>query len=255
MNKISTTAQALLKKQNIPAVALHATLLNELQTEPFWKAINVNRLDNVRLSVRDLIKYLDKEKQVNVTTTFEDELDHGGIAEHDLIPTYSNLQSYKDRVESYIRNHKDHLVIQKLKTNKPITETEINALESILFDGEIGTKQDYIDNYGDKPLGEFIRSIVGLDVTAAQAAFADFIQTGKLRADQMTFINSIISYLTSNGTIEKKMLFEAPFTNIHDQGLLGVFDDAEAVKVISLVDRINHNALVGDEQLRVRCAS
>jgi len=247
MNKISSTAQALLKKQNIPAVAHHASLLNELQTEPFWKAINVNRLDNVRLSVRDLIKYLDKEKQVNVTTTFEDELDRGGIAEHDLIPTYSNLQSYKDRVESYIRNHKDHLVIQKLKTNKPITETEINTLENILFDGEIGTKQDYIDNYGDKPLGEFIRSIVGLDVTAAQAAFADFIQTGNLRADQMTFINSIISYLTSNGTIEKKMLFEAPFTNIHDQGLLGVFDDAQAVKVISLVDRINHNALAGDE--------
>jgi len=255
MNKISSTAQALLKKQNIPAVAQHASLLNELQTEFFWKAINVNRLDNVRLSVRGLIKYLDKEKQVNVTTTFEDELDHGGIAEHDLIPTYSNLQSYKDRVESYIRNHKDHLVIQKLKTNKPITETEINTLESILFDGEIGTKQDYIDNYGDKPLGEFIRSIVGLDVTAAQAAFADFIQTGKLRADQMTFINSIISYLTSNGTIEKKMLFEAPFTNIHDQGLLGVFDDAQAVKVISLVDRINHNALAGDVQQSVRRVS
>ena len=245
INKISGTAKALLKKQNIPAIALHVTLLNELQTEPFWQGININRLDNVRLSMRDLIKYLDKDKQANVITTFEDDLDYDGISDHDLIPSYTNLQSYKDRVESYIRNNKDHLVIHKLKTNKPITEAEINILEGILFDGEtIGTKQDYIDNYGDKPLGEFIRGIVGLDVTAAQAAFADFIQTGNLRADQMTFINSIISYLTSNGTIDKKMLFEAPFTNIHDQGLLGVFNDAVAGKVIKLIDGVNQNALV-----------
>jgi len=59
----------------------------------------------------------------------------------------------------------------------------------------------------------------------------------------MTFINNIISYLSSNGIIDKKMLFEAPFTNIHDQGLFGVFDDAEVVQVIKLIDRVNLNAL------------
>jgi type I restriction enzyme R subunit len=111
-------------------------------------------------------------------------------------------------------------------------------------DKTLGTKQDYLDNYTDKPLGEFIRGIVGLDVTAARAAFADFIQAGNLRADQMNFINNIISYLTSNGMIDKKMLFEAPFTNIHDQGLFGVFDDAGAGKVLKLIDGVNQNALV-----------
>ena len=190
INKISGTAQALLKKQNIPAIRLQVALLNELQTDVFWKEISLNRLDHVRVSLRDLIKYLDKEKQINVITSFKDALDIGGINEHNLVPTYTNLQSYKDRVESYIRNHKDHLVIHKLKTNKPITETEINVLEDILFDGKtIGTKQDYIAHYGDKPLGAFIRGIVGLDITVAQDAFADFIQAGNLRADQLTFIN------------------------------------------------------------------
>jgi type I restriction enzyme R subunit len=247
INRISCIAKDLLKKQNIPAVALQAQLLNALQTEPFWQAININRLDEVRLALRDLMKYLDKSSQVNVTTSFEDTLDHDGISEHDLIPAYGKLQSYKDRVESYVRNHSDHLVIQKLKTNKPITETEINALESILFDGTtVGTKQDYIDTYGDKPLGEFIRSIVGLEVSAAHEAFAEFIQAGTLRADQMTFINNIITYLTKNGMINKKMLFEPPFTHIHDQGLLGVFDDADATRVIRLIDRVNRNASVHD---------
>jgi type I restriction enzyme R subunit len=248
INKISSTAKALLKKQNIQVIALQVSLLNDLQTEPFWRAITINGLDKVRVSLRDLIKYLDKDKQVNVITTFEDDLKVEGIRDHDLLPGYGNLQSYKDRVESYIRTHKDHLVIHKLKTNKPITQTDINTLEGLLFDGKtLGTQQDYLDNYGDKPLGEFIRGIVGLDVSAAQAAFADFIQTGMLRADQMTFINSIISYLTRNGMIDKGMLYDPPFTHIHDQGIAGVFDDAGAGKVLQLIDGINQNALVFKE--------
>lgn len=245
VNKISGIARDLLKKQNIPAIGLQVELLNEIQTTEFWSVINVNRLDNVRVSLRDLLKYLDRESQVQVVTTFEDNLDLGGVTEHDLIPAYTSLQSYKDRVESYVRIHKDHLVIRKLKTNKPITKTEINELEQILFDGKtVGTKQDYVDTYGKKPLGEFVRSIVGLDVSAAQEVFAEFIQAGSLGADQMTFMNNIITYLTKNGTIEKKMLFEPPFTNVHDQGLFGVFDDAQVTNVIKLIDRVNDNALV-----------
>ena len=245
VNKINGISKDLLKKQNIPAIGLQVELLKEIQTESFWKGINVNRLDEVRISLRDLLKYLDKESQAQVVTTFEDDLDHVGIKENDLIPAYGNLQSYKDRVESYVRQQNDHLVIRKLKTNKPITELELSQLENILFNTRtVGTKQDYIDNYGEKPLGEFIRGIVGLDVAAAQAAFSVFLQAGNLRADQMTFINNIINYLTRNGTIEKKMLFESPFTNVHDQGLLGVFDDADATKVIKLIDVVNDNALV-----------
>jgi type I restriction enzyme, R subunit len=245
ITQISGTAKALLKKQNIPAVAKQVHLLNELQVEQFWKTININRLENVRVSLRDLIKYLDKETQPIVETNFVDEIDFIGVKQHDLIPAYGRLQSYKDRVESYVRDHSNHLVIQKLKTNKPITETEVNVLESILFDGAVvGTKQEYIETYGDKPLGVFIRSIVGLDVNAAQEVFAEFIQVGNLEANQMTFINNIISYLTQNGMIDNAMLFEPPFTNIHQDGLIGVFDDANAKKVIQMLNAVNDNALV-----------
>jgi type I restriction enzyme R subunit len=114
-----------------------------------------------------------------------------------------------------------------------------------LFDGsDRGTKEDFVKEFGDEPLGFFIRSIVGLDAKAAQDAFSEFLQAGSLKADQMTFIQTIIAHLTKNGTIDPSMLFEPPFTDMNDQGLMGVFDDASSHKIISIVERINENALV-----------
>lgn len=44
--------------------------------------------------------------------------------------------------------------------------------------------------------------------------------------------------------IDNDMLFKPPFTHIHQDGLLGVFDDIGAKKVIQLVSAVNENALV-----------
>jgi len=247
MSKIFRTAASLQKKDNIPQVSIHIPLIKEVQTDHYWKTINVKKLDSLRSALRDLIKYLDTQKQEPIYTHFEDELDYDGIKVRGHVNTsYESLQSYKDRVESYIRKNKDHLTIQKLRKNIAVTKDELNAVENMLFTESVaGTKEQFVQQYGEKPLGAFIRSITGVDQSVLNEAFADFLQTGELRADQMTFINTIISYLSKNGTINKAMLFESPFTDLNDQGIDGVFDDdAEIVKVIKIIDEINENAIV-----------
>ena len=106
-----------------------------------------------------------------------------------------------------------------------------------------GTKQQFVDHYGEKPLGEFIRSIIGLEQAAVNEAFAGFLQVGELKADQMTFINTIISYLSKNGTIDKSMFYESPFTDQNDQSIDGVFDLEKKQEVLSIIDQINYNAI------------
>ena len=83
-----------------------------------------------------------------------------------------------------------------------------------------------------------------LEYSSGDKAFSEFLQAGNLQAEQMTFINNIIMHLVKNGTIEPGMLFEPPFTDVNDQGLLGVFDDAEATRMLSILARINENAEV-----------
>ena len=195
--------------------------------------------------MRDLIKYLDTKTQEPIYTHFEDELDYDGIkVRGDINTSYESLQSYKDRVESYIRKNKDHLTINKLRKNIPITKQELNSIEEMLFTESVaGTKQQFIDNYGERPLGEFIRSITGLEQSALNEAFADFLQVGELRADQMTFINTIISFLSKNGIIDKSMFYESPFTDQNDQGIDGIFDLDRKNKILNIVEQINCNAV------------
>ncbi|TBV26545.1 restriction endonuclease [Meridianimaribacter sp. CL38] len=246
MSKIFRTATALQKKDNIPQIALHLHLIKAVQTEQYWETINIKKLEELRVSLRDLIKYLEVEKQDPVYTHFEDEIDLENITSREPVNTYVSLQSYKDRVEKYVRQNKNHLTIHKLCNNIQITKPELEELEKIMFTESVaGTKDEFIKQYGEKPLGAFIRSITGLNEQSVNEAFAEFLQIGNLRADQITFVRTIMSYLTKNGTINKQMLFEPPFTDLNDQGLIGVFEDeADVVKIVKIIDLINGNATV-----------
>jgi type I restriction enzyme R subunit len=241
------TAQVLQKKTSIPEIVENLPLIKDIQMDVFWENTNTKSIENVRLSLRGLIKFLDRQNQIPVYTHFEDDLNLDGIVVKEPMSTYGNLQSYKDRVESYIRKNRHHFSIDKLNKNIPITEADLKALEDILFTDEAAqNKQQFEKEYGDRPLGVFIRSIVGLDIKPAQEAFADFINSGTLSADQITFINNIITFLSKNGTIDKQMLFESPFTDDHYEGLTGIFKkETEVIQLVRIIDRINANAGVG----------
>lgn len=112
--------------------------------------------------------------------------------------------------------HHRHLhdsVIEKLHTNIPLTPEDVQELERILWN-ELGTKEDYEKEYQTKPLGEFVRELVGLDMNAAKAAFAQFLDTNLLDSRQIYFVNQIVEFIVQNGLMKDlSVLQDAPFTN------------------------------------------
>jgi len=132
-------------------------------------------------------------------------------------------------------------VIAKLKTNKPLTENDIDSLEEILWK-EIGTKQDYENEIGKKPLGEFVREIVGLDMNAAKEAFPAYLSDTNMDSRQIYFVNQIIEYIVHNGMLKDlSVLQESPFT---DQGsIVDIFTDLSVwMGIRGVIDQINANA-------------
>ena len=50
------------------------------------------------------------------------------------------------------------------------------------------------------------------------------------------FQQELIDYLTQNGTMNPEQLYESPFTDLHTNGLDGVFADDAADEIVSLVN-------------------
>ncbi len=241
VKQIYSIAKNLYKKRNVPRVKEKLGLIRQLQEEEFWRNTNINVLEHIRIEIRDLLKFIEKEQVKTVYTDFSDEIQLHKVKEVDILPTYARLKSYKDRVESFIRKNKSHLVIHKLHNNIPITPKELELLESFLFNEELGTKEDYVNEYGDQPLGKFIRSIVGLDIEVVHGLFSSFIEDKNLKPVQITFIQTLINYLNNNGTLDKKLLTQPPFNEASEDGIIGLFEDEKVRDIVSLIDQVNEN--------------
>jgi type I restriction enzyme R subunit len=171
------------------------------------------------------------------------------VRDPDYEPSTAN-RSYRRRVKRFIREHEDHPVISKLKNNMPLTPKDLGALEEMLFESEeVGSREEFIREYGEmQTLGSFIRRLVGLDRSAAKEAFADYLEGKELTADQIQFINEIIEHLTQNGMMKPGRLYESPFTDLHSEGLDGLFGDEEANEIVRIVRSINRNAVAPSGQ-------
>nr|WP_232279022.1 type I restriction-modification enzyme R subunit C-terminal domain-containing protein [Geotalea uraniireducens] len=245
-DKVMEIAARLEGKGTIPMVAQQMELILELQTEGYWAGITLPMLEEVRVRLRQLIKFLDKGEARIVYTDFEDSIgDHTPI----FVPGYSSaedMRQYRLKVERFIRDHAGHITINKLRMNRHITRQDLEELERLLFTAEeVGSRERFEKVFGhQQSLGAFIRSLVGLDREAATEAFGEFLHGTTYSATQIRFIDQIIAYLTQNGTMDPGLLYEPPFTDIHDEGLDGVFGDEGATKIIHLLEEITLKAAV-----------
>ena len=119
---------------------------------------------------------------------------------------------------------------------------DVASLEKILWN-EIGTKQDYEQEFGTKPLGEFVREIVGLDMNAAKEAFSEYLTNADLDSRQIYFVNQIVEYIVHNGMLKDlSVLQESPFT---DQGsIVDIFTDLNVwLGIRKTIEQVNANAI------------
>ena len=225
---------------NIPEIMVQAELINQILHTDYLERARISEFEHIRESLRGLMKYLPKKK-VRYDTNFEDDILSIEWEESEL--ENDDLKNYKAKAEYYVRQHQDDLVIAKLKKNKPMTQDDIKTLEKILW-GDLGTKDEYEAEYGDKPLGEFVREIVGLDMNAAKEAFSEYLNEANLDSRQIYFVNQIVEYIVHNGLMKDlSVLQEPPFT---DQGsVVDIFTDLNVwMGIRKVIDEINANAMV-----------
>lgn len=224
---------------NIPEIQDQREFIRKILNTDYLERAGMEDFEEIRERLRSLMKYIPTEERNTYITHFTDEILSMDWNKAEL--DNDELKNYKERAEFYIREHQDNIVIAKLKTNKPLTENDIDSLEEILWK-EIGTKQDYENEIGQKPLGEFVREIVGLDMNVAKEAFSAYLSDTNMDSRQIYFVNQIIEYIVHNGILKDlSVLQESPFT---DQGsIVDIFTDLSVwMGIRGVIDRINANA-------------
>ena len=238
-NDLFKKAQELSQYATIPAVAEQGELIEQILYNGYLERAGVKDYEDIRIKLRELIKFIPPEERTRYHTNFVDDVLSVEWNESQL--DNDDLVNYKKKVNYYITQNQSIPAITKLKSNLPLTSDDIVALEDILWN-ELGSKEQYDAQYGKTPLGEMVRSIVGLSLKAANDAFSEFLNDTGLDSRQMHFLKQIVNYIVKNGMMKDlAVLQESPFSDLGS--VSEVFDNmAMFAKLRTVIDKININA-------------
>ena len=242
--KVVEISMMLEEKTAIPAVKAELEYIAAIQQDGFWEGVGLSDLEEMRLRLRGLVQFLDKSKRTIVYTDFTDEV--VGVREGEVIdmPKMTGPQ-YEKKVREYLKDHEKHIVIHRLRANEPLTTADLKGLEAALVEiGEEDGQQllsGLLARSKAPSLAHFVRSLVGMDRVAAQAAFARFLSDASLTPPQIRFVEMVIDQLTARGVMDASALYEPPFSNLHsggpdelfagkDAAIAGIFEALKSVQ-------------------------
>ena len=239
---VQQSASALSKSdlKSIPQVQEKREFISELTQPKFWEQINIELLEKIRRELREVVQFINTPPQEYYNTNFDDI----EITPHHPFrpPIQTDMRKYKDKVQSYLKEHMDNPAVYKLRHNQKITPEELAELERILWN-DLGSQEDYKSEYGDMPVGKLVRKIVGMDRQALENAFNEFLQNNRLNSNQIDFVRQIIEYIAINGFLEdRNILGKSPF--IQNGGIAYLFKNNtfEIPLIMKCIDDITNNA-------------
>ncbi|MBZ4498448.1 DEAD/DEAH box helicase family protein [Dermacoccus sp. Tok2021] len=242
---IQAIAHNLLGKLSIPLVAAQTERLEDVASDEWWVDVTLPMLELVRLRLRELAAFVTSEGGKNpVYTDFEDTWIEPSDVTLPIVTPGLNWERFREKATAYLRDHESDVALQKLRRNKQLTETDLGALETMLV--EAGAEPSHLERakIDTGGLGLFVRSLVGLDRAAAMEVFKDFLDGTRYTADQVSFIESIITELTANGVMPPGRLYESPFTDDLPRGPDMIFPDKDVTVIVETLKSVREHALV-----------
>src|SRR5690606_31956144 len=97
-DRIIELATALEAMDAIPAVKANLALIQDVQTEAFWKDITLPMIESVRRGLRDLVKFIERKAVKPVYTVLTDEKGESKDVGLKDFSTGINLAQYKRKV-------------------------------------------------------------------------------------------------------------------------------------------------------------
>jgi len=242
--QVRALADGLSELGSIPDVKKHMVLIEAVAGEEWWQDVTLPMLEQARRHLRGLIKLLEKTRRKVVYTDFEDTV---GVTSEVALPlggSAGDFERFRLKARAFLRAHESHITLHKLRRNQPLTATDLAELERLLIDSGTGTAED-VARAGQEAhgLGLFVRSLVGLDREVATQALNGFAAGKTLSANQLEFVNLIVTHLTERGVMDAGLLYEPPFTSYAPQGPDALFTSAQVDQLFAALEQVRLSAV------------
>ena len=245
---LTDTNQIDLAKQNVmnkvESLQMHlnevrgkAPAIAEIQTEQYWQYLTHAALEQSRINLRSIIHLRNKDITPPPTTFVLDiKEDANQIHETDRLTKIVSIdyQIYRQEVEKTLTPlFETDNVLKKIRNGEQVTEADLAQLSSLVHTQnpsvDLNTLKEFFPE-STASLDKILRTIVGMDKNAIEQSFTTFVQQihTHVNAKQQRFIGMLKNHLIRHGSIEIAQLYDAPFTQIHDMGLDGVFSQQQA---------------------------
>lgn len=158
------------------------------------------------------------------------------------------VEAYREKVESYIHDLVDeNPVLQKIQAGEGVSDAEVIELAGLLQSQDPYITEDLLRQvYHHKTARfvRFIRHILNLEAledwseTVTHAFDAFIVEHNTFSALQIQFLQTLRTFILQNGKVEKRDLIAAPFTQIHPQGIRGVFRPQEINEILTFTEKL-----------------
>lgn len=223
-------------KGAVPDVARCMALILEVQTDEWWTDATPEMVEIARRRLRSLMNLIEPGKQVVVTTNVADVM--GVKREIELVDLggASSLAQFRRKARAYVDQHADHVTLARLRQGRPLTPVDLDELQKLFTDAGVAESADFLRIRQLPDMPDFIRSLIGLDRRAAQAAFNDALAGTALSPQQIHFVEMIVDYLTASGQMDPAALYEPPFTNAAPNGVSDMFDGEAVARIVNTLE-------------------
>ncbi|MCY0965803.1 DEAD/DEAH box helicase family protein [Parathalassolituus penaei] len=231
---------------NMNQVRNKADTVAKLQRDDFWKQDNVRDLELARQDIRSVIHLRDKTVNplpADVTPIIDiaEDREKFETAEVKTQIRTVDYEIYRREVEASLTPLFDsNPTLQKIRAGETISEQELNDLNSLLHTRNSKVDLNLLKEFfPDSAAGvdQLLRAIIGLDRDAIEARFNDFLQQHHihLNSQQQRFISLLKSEICRSGSMTVERLYDAPFSQLHQDGIDGLFQDEQATLIARFV--------------------
>ncbi len=222
--------------------------IEKAQSNNFWITTSDDSLDEMITRLAPLMKYRQTQKTPEKKLNIQDLLTVKETIEFGPQHERMTVDKYRRRVEEFIRELvKASPILQKIVQGDEVTDEEIEELANILKEHyphvtEYILREIY-DNKSAKFI-QFIKHILGIEematfTEAVSVAFEEFLREhNNFGEKQIQFILTLKTFVLQRGVVEKRDLISAPFTQLHPEGIRGIFKPDEIDEILYFVSKM-----------------